>query len=214
MRAASRYRLGVGIYVVTLLSVQSFMGVGIDWFKETWGETTLEVVAYVLVAVGAAAILAVGAKLWPRTTTFDRIWIFAAAGLYAAGTLSARSPQERLHYIGYGALAGLLYFGFAEHGRSPHRPAAAGSEADVSDTGLERPDPSAHRRGLGSGSWWALAAVVLLVGGGIGLLDEVLQIWWPRRYFDWQDVGINLLSVALGLLVAVPAHRATRGSKP
>jgi VanZ family protein len=47
-----------------------------------------------------------------------------------------------------------------------------------------------------------------LVGASIGLIDELLQIAWPRRYFDWADVAINGLSVGLGLLVAIPLWRA------
>ena len=51
-------------------------------------------------------------------------------------------------------------------------------------------------------------AGALVAGSLIGLADELLQILWPRRYFDWADVGMNVVAVGLGLLVAIPAWRA------
>jgi hypothetical protein len=47
-----------------------------------------------------------------------------------------------------------------------------------------------------------------LAGSSIGFLDELLQIIWPRRYFDWADVGMNVVAVGLGLLVAIPTWSA------
>ncbi|MCH2279365.1 MAG: VanZ family protein [Vicinamibacterales bacterium] len=52
------------------------------------------------------------------------------------------------------------------------------------------------------------ASGVFLAGSSIGLLDELLQIIWPRRYFDWADVGMNVVAVGLGLLVAIPTWSA------
>ena len=110
----------------------------------------------------------------------------AALAVYGLGTLSARNPQERLHYLGYGLLAVLLYIGFA---RDPSRRRAS-------------------QQAVAPGGFLVPALAALVVGSGIGMLDELLQIPWPRRYFDWADVGINVLSVGLGLLVAIPVWSA------
>jgi len=183
-----RYWIGVGVYVVVLLAVQSVMGLGIDKFKELWGVGALEVVAYLIVGVGAGCVVAVGARLWSHFSAAERAWIAAALVVYGFGTLSARSPQERLHYLGYGLLAVLLYIGFAR------------------DRGERRAQPGESA----ANAFLAPVLAAFVVGCGVGLLDELLQIPWPRRYFDWADVGINVLAVGLGLLIAIPVWSALR----
>jgi len=53
-----------------------------------------------------------------------------------------------------------------------------------------------------------------VIGASLGLLDELLQIPWERRYFDWADVLLNVIAVGLGLLVAVPGWNAWSGDQP
>lgn len=176
---ARQYWWSVGIYIVVLLLSQSIMGLGIDKFKELWGVWTLEVVSYSIVVLGAVGVGWVGWKVSTRCTTSERAWILIALVAYGIGTFVARSPQERLHYLGYGMLAILLHRGFVcGHGKSR------------------------------KGSTLVLASGVFLAGSSIGLLDELLQIIWPRRYFDWADVGMNVVAVGLGLLVAIPTWSA------
>jgi len=183
MRARSYWVL-VTLYVVVLLSAQSFLGYGIDFFKETWGEAALNRTAYALVAIGGLIMVVLGARLWRLTTVCDRWLIVLSMLMYAAGTMTARFPQERLHYVGYGLLAGLLYAGWKNT-------ASVSIEETAQHPGWIRP-----------------AFLALVVGSAIGLLDELLQILWPRRYFDWADVRINVLAVAVGVLVAVPVVNA------
>ena len=176
---ARQYWWSVGIYIVVLLLSQSIMGLGIDKFKELWGVWTLEVVSYSIVVLGVVGVGWVGWKVSTRCTTNERAWILIALVAYGIGTFVARSPQERLHYLGYGMLAILLHRGFVcGHGKSRKR------------------------------STLVLASGVFLAGSSIGLLDELLQIIWPRRYFDWADVGMNVVAVGLGLLVAIPTWSA------
>ena len=85
------------------------MGLGIDKFKELWGVWTLEVVSYSIVVLGAVGVGWVGWKVSTRCTTSERAWILIALVAYGIGTFVARSPQERLHYLGYGMLAILLH---------------------------------------------------------------------------------------------------------
>ena len=170
------YWILVSVYVVVLISAQSFLGYGIDFFKETWGEVALNRTAYVLVALGGLTMVILGARLWRLTTFRDRCLIALSLALYGVGTMSARFPQERLHYVGYGVLASLLYAGWKNPARISPR------------------EPEQHPE------WARPAALTLVVGGAIGFLDELLQILWPRRYFDWEDVRINILAVAVGIL--------------
>jgi hypothetical protein len=174
----------VTLYVVVLLSAQSFLGYGIDFFKATWGEAALNRTAYVLVASGGLFMVVLGTRLWRLTTVRDRCLIALSLLLYAAGTMTARFPQERLHYVGYGLLAGLLYAGWKN-------PASASREEPA-----RRP------------AWIRPVLLALVVGSAIGFLDELLQILWPRRYFDWEDVRINIVAVAVGVLVAIPLVNA------
>ena len=176
---ARRYWTAVGIYITVLLLTQSVMGLGIDKFKELWGVWALEIVAYLLVAAGAAGVVWAGWKVWAKCATSERAWIAGALGAYGVGTFSARVPQERLHYLGYGLLAMLLYVGLAR-----------------------------DRGESGKGSTLVPALSAMLAGSLVGFADELLQIAWPRRYFDWADVGVNVVAVGLGLLVVVPVWSA------
>ena len=47
----------------------------------------------------------------------------------------------------------------------------------------------------------------LVLTGVIGLGDEAIQWVLPNRFFEWKDVGLNVLSAALALL----AVRTLRG---
>ncbi len=181
---ARSYWILVSVYVVVLLSAQSFLGYGIDLFKATWGEVALNRTAYVLVAIGGLLMVVLGARLWRLTTFRDRCLIALSVTLYGVGTMSARFPQERLHYVGYGLLAGLLYAGWSN------------------------PESASSQEANQNPAWIRPAFLALIVGSGIGLLDELLQILWPRRYFDWEDVRINVLAVAVGVLVAIPVVNA------
>ena len=37
----------------------------------------------------------------------------------------------------------------------------------------------------------------------IGIVEEASQLGIPRRFFDWRDIGINLASALIGVLVAL-----------
>ncbi len=49
--------------------------------------------------------------------------------------------------------------------------------------------------------WRRLMTTAALVGG-VGLLDEVLQVWLPQRVFGWSDVALNWVGGLGGLLGA------------
>lgn len=175
--AHGRYWTAVAVYVVGMLSVQPFLGYGVDWWKASLGETSLAVTAWVVVGLGGLAMLGIALRIGPRASRLERVWLVVALPLYAVGTMTAGAPQERLHYLGYGLMAAMFYVGLRGRTTAP------------------------------SLSRFAFAGA-FLGGSAVGLLDETLQIFWPRRYFDWKDVGMNALAVLLGLLVTLPTYRA------
>ena len=174
-------------YIVVLLSIQSAMGYGIDKFKDLWGESALGVVAYLIAGSGAFVVVWLGWTVWARCSFAEKVWIGFGLLLYGVGTLNARYPQERLHYLGYGLLAILLYVGFARD-----RAASDGLASDGRQPVL------------------LPAVAAFVVGCLVGFADELLQILWPRRYFDWADVSMNVAAAALGVLVAIPLWNALR----
>jgi len=66
-------------------------------------------------------------------------------------------------------------------------------------------------------AWWMLRGfgwTVSRAHGGalaivlaVGLGDEIVQIFVPRRYFDWRDVALNGVAGLLALLVVAAARR-------
>ncbi len=125
--------------------------------------------------------------------------LFAAA--YAAVLPRLRVIEERVHFLEYGLLAGLI------HGALRERLRAGGAEA-VGSPGM-RPTASV----------WAAAGAVLLTSlSGWG--DEGIQALLPNRVYDLRDVAFNaaaaLLAVAalVGLEVARPRDLAARSEPP
>ena len=167
------YWIATATYTLVLFATQPFLGYGIDAFKARWGEDGLERSVTAVLVASAALLALLLFRAWSRGSWQERAVLFASLLLYGLGTRSLEIPQERLHFLEYGLLAGLVYVGLSTRMRGWLRPAAAS----------------------------------LLVGGSLGLLDELLQILWPRRYFDWRDVLLNLEAALLGLMVAVPAWK-------
>lgn len=173
--ASRRYWTLVGLYVLLLFAVQPFLGFGIDAFKARWGEPTLVTVVGVIGAAAGMALLVVTIRLARGLTRLDAVALALGVAAYGLGVMQLEIPQERLHYVEYGLLAGLIFVGLRER---PGREAVAFLQA-------------------------------FAVGTALGFLDELLQGWlWPRRYFDWADVLLNLRASLVGLVIAVPLRRA------
>ncbi len=49
-----------------------------------------------------------------------------------------------------------------------------------------------------------------LIAAGIGVLEEVIQLWIPGRVFDLQDIQKNIIAVLFGLLFTAIAERERR----
>jgi VanZ family protein len=85
-----------------------------------------------------------------------------------------RQPEERLHFLEYGALAGFVEAALRERWQV----ATDGSRSAAATT---------------------LAAVTTAL---LGWLDEGIQLLVPTRVYDWRDVGFNAAGGALLLALA------------
>lgn len=193
MRPGSRtYWTLVGVYLALLFAAQPFLGFGIDAFKARWGEAALATAVGIVGVSAGIALLAMVVRLVGAMAPLDGLLLAIGATVYGIGVLRLEIPQERLHYVEYGLLAGLIYVGLR------HR--------------VERPPSGATYAGALAPALLAFAA-----GSALGLLDEALQgALWPRRYFDWRDVGLNARASSVGVLLALPLHAAwlrRRGAK-
>ncbi|MDH3743617.1 MAG: VanZ family protein [Acidobacteriota bacterium] len=107
--------------------------------------------------------------------------LVAAAGLYLVGLWWLEQPEERLHLLEYGLLAGLVYSALLE------------------------------RRGFGGRvpAQRAPFSIVVAAAGFTllaGWIDEGIQHLLPNRHYDLRDVVLNL---AAGLLTVGAMHLAT-----
>jgi VanZ family protein len=126
------------------------------------------------------SFLAAGASLLVfllrRRPRWREIVMLVVAGLVYAAVLAAiRQPEERLHFLEYGALAGFVEAALRERWQS--------ATADVRT--------SAFAAGLAAG------ATALL-----GWLDEGIQLFVPMRVYDWRDVGFNATAGILLIALA------------
>jgi hypothetical protein len=72
-------------------------------------------------------------------------------------------------------------------------------------------------------AWWAFRGRGVAVGRahaaalgvtlGAGLTDEVIQLFVPRRFFDWRDVALNGVAGLLALLVVAAARTLARDAR-
>ncbi|NKB86887.1 MAG: hypothetical protein GKS06_01525 [Acidobacteria bacterium] len=165
----------VVVYTVVLFAVQSRLGFLVDALKERWGLQVFEAIMLGASLAAGLGLAALAWRVWQRADSGDRWILVGVMAGYAVGSAILEVPQERLHYVEYGLLAGLIY--------------CAG-----------------RAQGLSTGT----AGIAALVGtSGLGYVDEVLQgALWERRYFDWNDVRLNVQAATLGTLAAIPIERA------
>ena len=121
-----------------------------------------------------------------RAPGWREVAVLALFGvLYLVVLWPVRMPEERVHLLQYGLIAGLVY-------------------AAV----LERQLPGGAMR-------WSpgRAAVAVLLTGLAGWGDEGIQYLLPNRHFDWFDVGLNLLAAVLGVGSLAALAEARRRSQ-
>lgn len=180
MPGSRRWWAGVALYVGVLFGVQPWLGLAVDAAKSRFGERAFAATVTAVAAIGAAALLAGAVPLLRRATRGELAMVVAAVLLYAAGVAALPIPQERLHYLEYGALSAVIYVGL-------------GARRDK-----DRRDGRA-----------ALLAVLATAALG-WLDEILQGALWERRYFDWRDVELNARAAVLGVLAAAPLLRAWR----
>jgi hypothetical protein len=134
-----------------------------------------------------AAFLATGVSLFvflvrSRPRRLEVVTLIVAGLVYVAVLALIRQPEERLHFLEYGLLAGFIEAALRERWHA----ATAGAGTAASAAGLA-----------------AVTAALL------GWLDEGIQLFVPMRVYDWRDVGFNAAAGAL-LLALVNLRRWAR----
>jgi VanZ family protein len=116
MRAprAWRWWLATGAYVALLFAMQPRLGFVVDALKARWGVPVFEQAMLAAVVIAGIGFLAIVWPVWRRARAADRVLLVAVVGLYILGVTFLEIPQERLHYVEYGVLAGLIYGGCRE----------------------------------------------------------------------------------------------------
>jgi hypothetical protein len=87
-------------------------------------------------------------------------------------------PEERMHFLEYGIVGGLVYAALLERQRA--------TSAD-----------SAKPSGVGGNLWPAVFA--FLITGTAGWIDEGIQAVLPNRFYDLRDVAMNAAAGALAV---------------
>jgi VanZ family protein len=98
---------------------------------------------------------------------------------YAVVLAIMNQPEERLHFLEYGALAGF-------------------TEAAL----------RARRAAMGGALGALPSLLAILITAGLGWLDEIIQYFVPVRVYDWRDVGFNAAAGALLVGLAALRRRA------
>lgn len=144
------------------------------------------VVGLIFVSAGAAVVGMV--RRW-RPGWRILLGLIAAALLYVPVFVFLHLPEERLHYLQYGLVCGLVHAAMRE--RRLHRPVPESA--------------TTWTRVIGS-SWF----VALVLTSAAGWLDEGIQKLLPNRFYDLRDVAFNVSAAMLYLLAFAVVDAARR----
>jgi len=175
-----RWWLLVAGYVMLLFAMQPRLGFVVDDLKQRWGVAAFDRVMLAAAIVAGLLFVVLALRVWRTAGTVDRLLLLAAVALYVLGVSLLEIPQERLHYVEYGVLAGLAYFACRR--------------------GTAR----------AMGVWQAALAAILITTGLGYLDEALQGALWERRYFDWRDVLLNGQAAVLGTIAAVPIERVAK----
>ena len=136
---------------------------------------------FLLTAVGLAALIARTRPGWPEVALYAVV-----AVVYMAVLRQLPVVQERIHFLQYGLLAGLVYFA-----RRARWPLPASNSAIV-----------------------GAAALAAVLAGLAGWGDEAIQSLVPSRVYDVRDIGFNALAGVLAATTLALRERLRRGRTP
>ena len=135
-------------------------------------------------ALFGVAALVVVRQIWKRGAgPREGLVLLGFAGVFGGAVLLADLPEEKLHFLEYGLLGGLLFHACKERATR-----------------------------LGRGSLGA-ALIAVVLAGLAGWGDEGIQAVLPNRYYDLRDILWNLLgsSIVILALFAAGAARSRSG---
>lgn len=158
---------------------------------ESLRERNLLRAAVGLVFVLAAAAVVSQVRRW-RPGWRLILGLIAAALLYVPVFTFLHLPEERLHYLQYGLVCGLVHAAMRE--RRQNRP--------ISDSA------SIWHQLIGS-PW----LVALVLTSAAGWADEGIQNLLPNRFYDLRDVAFNVSAALLYLLAFAVVDASRRWEK-
>lgn len=186
-----RLWIWAAVSLIAIYASLAYVRAPTEWLRER-NLLRLAVAAVFLVAV--ALIASVLARRRPGRT---ELFVLAAAAVaYLGVLLRMERVEERVHFLEYGLVGGLVYAALLERWRrGPGGGAARGRE--TSPGGAEAPDrPVSAGPARGRFPWTELIAIFVTAAAGWG--DEGIQAILPNRVYELRDVGLN---VAAGILV-------------
>lgn len=163
--------IAAAAWVALIYSTLYFVRVPIEFLRER-NLLRLTVVAAFLLA--AATVLFCSLRRRPSWRGVAVLGVFATA--YLSVFLSMERAEEKLHFIEYGVLGGLVYAALLER-RGRCQPTHVGGR---------------WRR------WWPAPAAVLLTSL-LGWGDEGIQAILPNRVYELRDVGLNVAAALLAV---------------
>lgn len=143
------------------------------------------------VALILLATLAALAAWIARQRPHPREWALlgSSAVLYTLIFWRLPVPQERLHFLEYGAIAALAYAALRERQRASGQPVTTSWKSWV----------------------WGPGSKAILLTAALGWADEGIQALVPNRYYDLRDVFFNTLAAVLAVTIA-ELRRRVRGT--
>lgn len=165
-----RLWLWAALSVILIYASLGYLRTPTEWLRER-NLLRLTVAAVFLVAV----ILVVRVLLRRRPGRTELAVLAAVAVVYLVVLLCHERVEERVHYLEYGLVGGLVYSALLER-RANRRP---------------KPPPPRRPR-----PWAGPAAVLITAAAGWG--DEGIQAILPDRVYELRDVAMN---VSAGILI-------------
>lgn len=193
-----------------------------EWFRD---RGLLMAVMFTIFGVTALGVLATVVRLRPNWKEIAVLGVFGLAYFFSIRPVMGR-PEEALHFVQYGLIAGFLYAALLERRRhlEPWAPGMPVVDPEVGDSEVEPPEaprvgaaavaePSPDPVGRAFLALPGMPAVLAFALAVLaGSIDEGIQWILPNRYFGLRDIGFNSAAAALAV-AGMTCWRAARGPR-